>query len=104
MPGGGTGMIYSGVDNCENVEFHERCDGCDQPRRASELSKIGDGSIKVCQSCYAAATAMVSTRPTSAPNSGGRTATPAPALASPRRFSPTGRPAVSPFRTPLLAL
>ena len=96
-------MIYGGVDNFENTEFHEHCDGCDEPRRASELSKIGDGSIKVCQACYSAATAMVSTRPSLAiPAASPSTVSPVPEYL--RRLSPTDKPAVWPFGNPLLAL
>ena len=40
----------------------EKCDGCDQPCLAPELLPIGDGSIKVCASCYMGATAMVFTK------------------------------------------
>ena len=40
----------------------KRCDGCDEPHAASELHPIWDGSIQVCEKCYAAATAMFAIR------------------------------------------
>ena len=39
----------------------KECDGCGKPCPDSSLSPIGDGSIKVCQTCYAVATATVLT-------------------------------------------
>src|SRR5262249_34236959 len=42
--------------------FSEQCDGCGQTRLASELTPIGDGSIKACEMCYTDATAMVLTK------------------------------------------
>jgi len=32
---------------------------CRQPHPASELTLIGDGSIKICQACRVRATAMI---------------------------------------------
>jgi hypothetical protein len=46
-------------DDGDRSEVHERCDGCRHPHPASELSLIGDGSIKGCQTCRAEATGMV---------------------------------------------
>ena len=39
----------------------EECDGCGQLYLVSKLFPIGDGAVKVCRACYAAATAMVFT-------------------------------------------
>jgi hypothetical protein len=52
----------SGSSGPEERELQEQCDGCGQLRPASCLVPIGDGSIRVCQGCYASATAMVFTR------------------------------------------
>ena len=93
----GTEIVdHCSPDDYENKEVFCHCDGCDQRYRASELSPIGDGSIKVCLECYSAATAMVRTRrnPT----------TPEPETGSPRRFSPTDRPAGSTYQNPLREL
>jgi hypothetical protein len=46
----------------ENGEVTERCDGCGEAHSDSRLLPVGDGSIQVCEKCYAVATAMVSTR------------------------------------------
>jgi hypothetical protein len=43
----------------QDSEAHELCDGCRQPHPASELSLIGNGSIKVCRTCRAEAIAIV---------------------------------------------
>src|SRR5260370_325063 len=87
---------HSNPDHVENREGDEHCDGCDRLYRASDLSPIGDGLIKVCRECYSAATALVSAMR--------RPAIPEPEPASPRPFSPTGRPAASPYQNPQLAL
>src|SRR3989442_8474223 len=94
--GGGTEMDHYSPDDYENKEVFCHCDGCDQRYPASELSPIGDGSIKVCLECYSAATAMVRTRRSPA--------TPEPETGSPTRFSPTDRPAGSTYQNPLRAL
>ena len=52
-------MNPDGSERSEHNEVHERCDGCRQPHPASELSFIGDGSIKVCLTCRAEAITMV---------------------------------------------
>jgi hypothetical protein len=43
----------------QDSEVEELCDGCQQPHLASELSLIGNGSIKVCQTCFAEATGLM---------------------------------------------
>jgi predicted CXXCH cytochrome family protein len=45
--------------NRQDSKVEELCDGCSQPHPPSELSLIGNGSIKVCQKCHAEAIAMV---------------------------------------------
>ena len=46
----------------ENREAQGDCDGCGQSSPVSRMLPIGDGSIRVCDACYAAATATVFTR------------------------------------------
>src|SRR5262249_30294415 len=83
-------------DHTENMEVDEHCDGCDRRHRASDLTPIADGSIKVCRECYSAATAMLSTR--------SRPAISEQEPAAPRQFSAAEGPAVSPYQNPQLAL
>jgi hypothetical protein len=52
-------MNPDGGERSDQSEVHELCDGCRQPHPTSELSLIGDGSIKVCQTCRAEATGLV---------------------------------------------
>ena len=51
-------LSFQGIREGEALE---RCDGCDHFHPIGELVPIGDGSIRVCQACYANATAMVLT-------------------------------------------
>ena len=50
----------------EDREEQGECDGCGRSIPVSGLFPIADGSIKVCEACYAAATATVFTRSMSA--------------------------------------
>jgi hypothetical protein len=52
-------MNPDGGDRIEHSEVHEEYAVCRQPHPASELSIIGDGSIKVCQKCRAEATGLL---------------------------------------------
>jgi hypothetical protein len=52
-------MNHDRRDGIERSEVHEQCDGCRQQHPASELSLIADGSMKVCQTCRAQASAMM---------------------------------------------
>ena len=52
-------MNHDHRDGIERSEVHEPCDGCRRPHPPSELSLIGDGSIKVCQACRGQAAAIV---------------------------------------------
>jgi hypothetical protein len=45
----------------ENGQVLKPCDGCGESYSASRLLPIWDGSIQVCEKCYAAAIAMLST-------------------------------------------
>ena len=51
-------MNPDGGDRSDQSEVHEPCDVCRQPYPASELSLIGDGTIKVCPTCRAEATEL----------------------------------------------
>src|SRR5579864_8653851 len=46
----------------DETEAAKLCDGCGESYMASGLFPIGDGSIQVCADCYAAATALFTTR------------------------------------------
>jgi hypothetical protein len=50
------------LSGLEEREEQGECDGCGQSSPLSELLPVGDGSIKVCDACYGAATATVFTR------------------------------------------
>lgn len=52
------------MDNAEGVSgaasTMDRCDGCGAPTSSGDLHRIGDGSLRVCDSCYPEATQFVS--------------------------------------------
>ena len=43
----------------QHSEVQQTCDGCVQLHPSSELVPVGDGSIQVCEGCYAQAMLMV---------------------------------------------
>jgi hypothetical protein len=45
----------------QHGEVEQTCDGCVQFHPSSELVPVGDGSIKVCEGCYAQAILVVVT-------------------------------------------
>ena len=51
-----------GLSGPGDLEVRAECDGCGKFSPISRLFPVGDGSIRVCGTCYAAATEIVLTQ------------------------------------------